>query len=467
MRTYIFIYIFVFLSTVCLAQIDNNSTRSNSFGDLQLRRYSAGDTTWKRALVVGYDASNKDGLLYINYGGDFNLGTRISGPQLIIDGNLKFGSEYNQILFPEKLGYGGGITGDDGNYKRLTLFHGHSIALQTGSNNRNYLNTRLYINSLGNVGIGTTIPNEKLEVAGNTRITGRGLDVGYGNNDTNFIQIGNQRTTNGYAYIDFVGDATYTDYGLRIIRNNEGANTSSEIIHRGTGIFNFNATQAAPMTFRTSNTERIRIDSSGNVGIGTTTPDQKLTVQGSVNIGGTGNAVLRLRHIEGKHYQNANYDNLHINYFSGKDVVVGNFWNENIRKSNLFITGNVGIGTTSPSEKLSVNGNIRAKEVKVELENWPDYVFDSAYKLPSLQSVKAYISQNGHLPNIPNAATVIAEGIDLGDMNAKLLQKIEELTLYTLSQEEKLQTQQEIIASLSARLSQIESQINLHENTTP
>ena len=166
MRTYIFIYIFVFLSTVCLAQIDNNSTRSNSFGDLQLRRYSAGDTTWKRALVVGYDASNKDGLLYINYGGDFNLGTRISGPQLIIDGNLKFGSEYNQILFPEKLGYGGGITGDDGNYKRLTLFHGHSIALQTGSNNRNYLNTRLYINSLGNVGIGTTTPNHELVVQG-------------------------------------------------------------------------------------------------------------------------------------------------------------------------------------------------------------------------------------------------------------------------------------------------------------
>ena len=166
MRTYIFIYIFVFLSTVCLAQIDNNSTRSNSVGDLQLRRYSAGDTVWKRALVVGYDASNKDGLLYINYEGDFNLGTRISGPQLIIDGNLKFGSEYNQILFPEKLGYGGGITGDDGNYKRLTLFHGHSIALQTGSNNRNYLNTRLYINSLGNIGIGTSSPGAKLDVSG-------------------------------------------------------------------------------------------------------------------------------------------------------------------------------------------------------------------------------------------------------------------------------------------------------------
>ena len=155
----------------------------------------------------------------------------------------------------------------------------------------------------------------------------------------------------------------------------------------------------------TGGLSRLHVGQTGNVGIGTTNPDQKLTVQGNVNIGGTGNAVLRVRHIEGKHYQNANYDNLFLNYRSGKDVYIGNTYNDNL-KANLFVTGNVGIGTTNPKEKLAVNGNIRAKEVKVELENWPDYVFEEDYALPSLSSVKAFIVENGHLPDIPSAEEI-------------------------------------------------------------
>lgn len=142
---------------------------------------------------------------------------------------------------------------------------------------------KMVINGSGNVGIGTTSPNEKLEVAGSTRITGNGLDVGYANNGANFIQIGNGRTTNGFAYIDLVGDSTYSDYGLRIIRNSLGANTSSELIHRGTGVFNFNATQAANITFRTQNSERLRINSTGYVGIGETSPSSKLYIKGTTS----------------------------------------------------------------------------------------------------------------------------------------------------------------------------------------
>jgi hypothetical protein len=108
--------------------------------------------------------------------------------------------------------------------------------------------------------------------------------------------------------------------------------------------------------------------------------------------------------------------------------------------------GLVGIGTTSPSEKLEVNGTIRSKEVKVEASPWPDYVFSSDYNLMSLQELQDYINTNGHLPEVPDAATVEEGGIALGEMNAKLLKKIEELTLYTIEQQntiEELQSSQQ------------------------
>jgi len=94
--------------------------------------------------------------------------------------------------------------------------------------------------------------------------------------------------------------------------------------------------------------------------------------------------------------------------------------------------GNVGIGTNKPSEKLSVNGKIRAHEIKVETANWPDYVFKEDYPLPTLKETEKHIKENGHLQGIPSAAVVKTNGIDLGEMNAKLLQKIEELTLYLI-----------------------------------
>jgi hypothetical protein len=94
--------------------------------------------------------------------------------------------------------------------------------------------------------------------------------------------------------------------------------------------------------------------------------------------------------------------------------------------------GNVGIGTTTPKEKLSVNGKIRAHEIKVETANWPDYVFGEDYQLPDLTETELHIKANGHLPGIPSAAEVKNNGIDLGDMNAKLLKKIEELTLHVI-----------------------------------
>ena len=114
--------------------------------------------------------------------------------------------------------------------------------------------------------------------------------------------------------------------------------------------------------------------------------------------------------------------------------------NSHLNTTRIILTaaGSVGIGTITPDSKLAVNGTIHSKEVKVDLDSWPDYVFKSDYDLPSLQVVKQFILKNGHLKDIPNELEVEKEGILLGKMNAKLLQKIEALTLYLIAQNEEL-----------------------------
>ena len=110
-------------------------------------------------------------------------------------------------------------------------------------------------------------------------------------------------------------------------------------------------------------------------------------------------------------------------------------------------SGNVGIGTTTPNHKLDVNGVIRAKEIKVEAD-WSDFVFEDDYNLKSLDEVEAYIVQNKHLPEIPTEAEVQEKGINLGEMNAKLLQKIEELTLYVIDQNKEIKSLKKKIHNL-------------------
>ena len=99
-----------------------------------------------------------------------------------------------------------------------------------------------------------------------------------------------------------------------------------------------------------------------------------------------------------------------------------------------YFAGNLGIGTQNTSGyKLAVNGNIKTKEVNVTLDGWPDFVFDKGYTLPPLHEVEEFIQQEGRLPGIPSAGEVSKQGVDLGEMNALLLQKIEELTLYVIT----------------------------------
>lgn len=112
--------------------------------------------------------------------------------------------------------------------------------------------------------------------------------------------------------------------------------------------------------------------------------------------------------------------------------------------------GNIGLGTPNPfGWRLAVNGSIRAKEVRVET-SWADFVFEETYDLPSLDDVEAHIKAKGHLKDIPSAEEVAKNGIYLGEMNSKLLQKIEELTIYLIDMNKVLKVQSEKIERLES-----------------
>lgn len=107
----------------------------------------------------------------------------------------------------------------------------------------------------------------------------------------------------------------------------------------------------------------------------------------------------------------------------------------------IYTEGMVAIGTNdfSGNHKLRVEGSIGAREIKVEVGTWSDFVFEKEYDLRTLEEVEQHINKKGHLPEIPTEAEVNENGINLGEMNAKLLQKIEELTLYMIDMNKQVQ----------------------------
>ena len=109
--------------------------------------------------------------------------------------------------------------------------------------------------------------------------------------------------------------------------------------------------------------------------------------------------------------------------------------------------------------KLAINGNIRAKKLKNTESDWADYVFNSIYKLPSLQQVEDYINQHHHLPNVPSALEVVKNGLDLGENQTMLLQKIEELTLYMIQVNKNVMKINEEVEKLKKENTELKKQL--------
>jgi hypothetical protein len=130
------------------------------------------------------------------------------------------------------------------------------------------------------------------------------------------------------------------------------------------------------------------------------------------------------------------------------NTIFSDLTEESFMQSVAYFGANVGIGTTTPSEKLAVNGKIHAKEVKIDNDAWPDYVFDDSYQNRSLKDLEVFIRKNKHLPEIPTAADVKQNGVELGLINAKLLQKIEELTLLLIEQNKRIEKMETEITTI-------------------
>jgi hypothetical protein len=186
---------------------------------------------------------------------------------------------------------------------------------------------------------------------------------------------------------------------------------------------------------------RIHIYPAGEVVVGSNATGAfgKLTVQ-------TTNNTYGISHLgEG--------GNILATRMGGTSAGIGTFSNTHMRifangNSAITITGsngNVGVGIEFPANKFEVNGTIRCKEVIVETTNWPDYVFKNDYKLPLLSDVEKYIKQNNRLPNIPSDKEMEKLGLHLGDTQKQMMEKIEELTLYLIDANKRIEQLEQLI----------------------
>lgn len=265
------------------------------------------------------------------------------------------------------------------------------------------------IRNNGHVGIGTTTPERKLHILGGTDVNGA---------NGGFIQM---------------GATTGTNMGIdnnEIQSRNNGAPSVLGLNSSGGDV----GLSASALFVKGSN---------GNVGIGTSSPYHRLTVvdQSQFSVDVSDSDLIKFGNFA------SSLDNLRMLSLASVEISIddnNNTTNNFFRvlsdgNSELFrITedGKVGVGTTTipTAFKFAVAGNMIAEELRVELEtDWPDYVFNNDYKLMPLPELESFIEAKGHLPNVPTAEKIEEQkGVDVGELQRTLLEKVEELTLYII-----------------------------------
>lgn len=321
--------------------------------------------------------------------------------------------------------------------------------INVGSTIRNYKiattgTDRLTISNTGCVGIGTTSPTQALNVVG-------GITVSPSGTGSNEIYNGALMITKPQVsgqYINLVRSG--------IIPWSIGTVYNSSTFAIGKGMVS-DAAFTAPF---------FNIDMNGNVGIGTTTPASKLEVAGDITI--PGGSRIGTYFSDVLTYENQTLGHYSLGWFNDSWNTGGaslwmsgfggmKFFTGGSPRLSIDVSGNVGIGTTNPQNMLDVKGTIRAVEVKVEsIDKFADFVFDPGYQLPTLNQVSSFIQVNKHLPDIPTATEVKENGMNLADMQVKLLQKIEELTLYMIDQQKTINQQSIQINQQNAKIEKLE-----------
>jgi hypothetical protein len=259
--------------------------------------------------------------------------------------------------------------------------------------------------------------------------------------------------------------------GIRLEQNSSGGFTAQtwDVSGNEANFFIRDVTGGSRLPFRIrpgAPTSSIDINNAGNVGIGTASPGHHLHVLG------TGIQTIAVQSTQ-------NGNNAQIAFIGltaggtaqqwqlGENLATtgGNFelFDSTAGAARILVntSGNVGIGTTSPTQKLHVAGNILVTGGSFIDDgttlNAPDYVFESDYRLMSLDELRAFIARKKHLPNMPSAAEVRKNGINLSQYQMKLLEKIEELTLHVLAEQKQRLEQQKEIEQLKAQVQQLQS----------
>jgi hypothetical protein len=279
------------------------------------------------------------------------------------------------------------------------------------------------ITSSGNIGINTASPSSRVHLYENNN----------GNNSANGITI--EQAGTGNALLQFLQTSVQ-----RWTVGIDNASSQSFKIATGAGL---------------GTADRFTILNTGNIGIGTTSPGAQLEIAKTIRV------------LSGTQVLPTTGKGIEFNYNSATDrgEIYAYDRDGNVSKtirinSTLMInsSGNVGIGSLNPDQKLTVNGMVHATAAIVDNSIPADYVFNYNYYLRPLTEVKAFVYKNHHLPEVPSAAEIKKDGQNLGDMNMTLLKKVEELTLYMIAQDKKtaeltamLKKQQQEITRLKKR----------------